>query len=136
MMKRRAFFQTIATGTGLVALTPKWTTSAPSISSLARTFYVALHDGEPTASGWEHEVAGAGYSRVPCEFGLDGNKAFNLAPARFPEVAGPWGRITHWSIWDSPAGGNAVAWGTLAPYTTPMYPGDQVTVDKITLEIA
>ena len=89
------------------------------------TFYLGASLADPTedASGVSEPV-GNGYARVPIT-----NNATNFPAASipggvgtktngvafdFPTPTGTWGLITHWVLFDSLSGGNALVYGSFA----------------------
>lgn len=85
--------------------------------------YVALHTADPAEDGSGAEVSsvGTGYARVqrdPADANWTAASATdgrtdNAATIAFNSPTGDWGRITHFSVWDSLTGGNYLMGGAL-----------------------
>jgi hypothetical protein len=85
--------------------------------ALPTAVWVALGTGGSDAIGLTGEPpAASGYTRQPVSFTGSGTQR-NVAPVRFAFTTGV-GTLTHIGLYDAPAGGNALAWGTLGTPAT------------------
>lgn len=79
--------------------------------------YVALHTGDPTETGSSNEVSASSYSRASSVAGTDwnitGGSFENANEIAFPDAQELWGDVSHFSLWDSSTGGNAIAYSSL-----------------------
>jgi hypothetical protein len=95
-----------------------WVVGGQSMPSPIDPIYVALHTSDPTDSGQNNEVSASSYSRPSTQAGTDwdtSNNTFtNIVDIEFPEAQEDWGNISHFSLWDSSTGGNAIAYSELA----------------------
>jgi len=84
--------------------------------------YVGLHTGDPTETGDANEVSAASYSRASTTAGTDwtiGTGTFeNSSDISFPEAQELWGDVSHFSLWDSQTGGNALGYSSLSSTRT------------------
>lgn len=80
------------------------------------SWYVALHDDDPTDDGSQNELSGDGYARQVVEFDAPSNGATeNKDQIVFgPAEGSGWGTVTHVSIWDAEEGGNCLFQGALS----------------------
>ena len=84
--------------------------------------YVALHTGDPTETGDSNEVSAASYARASTTAGTDwninGGSFENSSDIGFTDATETWGDISHFSLWDSETGGNAIAYSNLTTTRT------------------
>jgi hypothetical protein len=76
--------------------------------------YLSLHTADPAETG-ANEVAGAGYSRQACAFGVhSGGSGSNSGTVTvpLPSSGGPFA-VTHIALWDASSGGNCLLEGAL-----------------------
>lgn len=101
--------------------------------SLPVAAWVALGTGGTDAAGLSGEPAAAtGYARRPVAFTGSGAQR-NAAPIRFAFTASA-GTLTHVGLYDAVAGGNALAWGTLAtPATLPAAGTITIPAESLTI---
>lgn len=84
---------------------------------LLATAYLSLHTADPTddASPTNELPVANGYARNLCAFdAAAGGQAANSANEDFTALGGDWGTVTHWAVWDAPAGGNMIFSGQLS----------------------
>lgn len=90
-----------------------WIVGGTNMPAALDPVYIALHTNDPTNSGEDNEVTAASYSRVATQASTDwdilGNTFSNDVEIKFPEAEENWGNVSHFSLWDSETGGNAVA---------------------------
>jgi hypothetical protein len=90
-----------------------YSADATLTTQLAGTRYVALHTGDPGATGANNEVgAGVGYAREAATFSGSGRSRSNDADVVFgPASGGGFGTVSHISIWDAASAGNCLWYG-------------------------
>lgn len=87
--------------------------------------YMALHTGDPGATGAANEVSGGSYARVN-NAPLDANWSAhatdgvtqNVGAITFPAPTANWGSVSYWSIWDAVTGGNCLFKGAMTTAKT------------------
>lgn len=93
------------------------TKTSPAIPS---KYYIGLSTTTPTIAGGNitEPSASAGYARIELNsLGVPTNGVVkNSSDINWPQSTASWGTITHYVIWDSLTGGNALSYG---PLTTP-----------------
>lgn len=101
--------------------------------SLPVAVWIGLGTGGTDAAGLSGEPsAGSGYARQPASFTGSGTQR-NAAQIRFAFTTAV-GTLTHLGIYDAPAGGNPLAWGTLGSPATLNAPGT-VTIPAESLSV-
>lgn len=94
-----------------------WMVGGDAMPSPPSNIYVGLHTGDPTETGGSNEVSGNNYARASTTAGTDwtisANTFENADDILFNEASGSWGTVSHFSLWDSSTGGNALAYSAL-----------------------
>ena len=91
-----------------------WSFLGEAMPTAPDPVYVALHTGDPTNAGDQDEVTAGDYDRqaVPAtdwsKSGSGPTTVSNDEEVSFDVATSSWGTITHFSIWDSETGGNAL----------------------------
>lgn len=103
-------------------------------ATFGRDLFVALFDGAPDGTG--AEVVGNGYRRQPMDFVRDDRgAATNVGEVVFdPAAPGEWGALTHFALYDAPAGGNLYVYGPLSARKV-IEDGDQAVFRAGTLTV-
>ena len=90
------------------------------------TVYIALFTATPGPAGGGTEVAGNAYARQSASFSAPTNGSLtNSADVTFPQATGAWGTISYFGIFDDPAAGNLLYYGSLTASKT-IASGDQL----------
>lgn len=104
-----------------------WIAQNESFAAPPSNIYIALHNGEPGSDASNNELdpnaGAAGYSRYesasPADWTETSPGSFeNTSDFLFDQAQEDWGEVTHFSLWDSQTGGNAIAEDSLVQAQT------------------
>jgi len=109
-------------------------------TAIPPALYLAVSKTAPNATGGNvTEPVGGSYARV--QF----TSKFTAAPVNgvvrnqteieFPETTADWGIVTHWVIYDAPAGGNALMWKEIVDSVDGVTPRPRSTEPGTTLRV-
>ena len=92
-----------------------WSFQGETMDAAPANLYVSLHTADPGDDGSANEVDAGDYSRAETTAGEDWDQSGsqptvteNAVEIAFGVAESTWGEVTHFAIWDSDEGGNAI----------------------------